>query len=158
MANATGHDTLYIGLGNPYRQDDGVGTYVVRALAADPRPGMQTAIDIGDSLQLLSRMQGYRSVMLIDAMKAGTSPGLLQRFDGHGNRWRDAAFAVSSHVLGLGEAIDLGRRLQNLPPDLTILGIEGQQFDFGIGLSPAVRACADTLISELTARHSVPAA
>ncbi len=147
-------DTLYIGLGNPCRQDDGVGPYVVQALAAMPRPGMQTAIDIGDSLQLLNRMQGHDQVTVIDALKADSSPGRVHRFDGHSEQWRAAPFAVSSHVLSLAEALDLGRTLQQLPARLTIVGIEGQHFAVGTNLSPAVRRSADSLIDELAARHA----
>jgi hydrogenase maturation protease len=47
-------------------------------------------------------------------------------------------FGVSSHAVGLAEVIELGRVLKQLPPHLSVVGIEGADFRPGAGLSPAV--------------------
>lgn len=156
--------TLLIGMGNPYRQDDGVGPYVIRKLVCARLPGVETAVDIGDSLQLLARMQDFEQVLLIDAMAASTQPGKLLELDGLQQPLHVADFFVSSHVLSIAEAIALGRKLDRLPRVLRVYGIEGQLFGHGDGLSAPVRQSADrlvihlqTILSDSPQRQSQPA-
>src|SRR5436309_1594859 len=51
--------------------------------------------------------------------------------------------AGNTHGLGLAEVIELGRALRRLPPELVIVGVEGQRFGLGDPMSPQVRACVE---------------
>ena len=48
-------------------------------------------------------------------------------------------FRTSTHLLGVAEAVELGRELDRLPQRLTVYGIEGERFDVGEGLSATSR-------------------
>ena len=52
--------------------------------------------------------------------------------------------------MGLGEAVDLAGALDLLPTDLRILGIEGVDFDNGVGLSTDVDAGVDAAVEFLS--------
>ncbi|MGE5812871.1 MAG: peptidase M52, partial [Acidobacteriota bacterium] len=47
-------------------------------------------------------------------------------------------FKVSSHQLGVVEAIELGRAMKRLPARMSFIGIEGIDFGQGEGLTSAV--------------------
>ena len=53
------------------------------------------------------------------------------------------------HALGVGDAVELARELDRLPPRLAVYGIEGESFEAGEGLSPAVEATVSALVAEL---------
>ena len=48
--------------------------------------------------------------------------------------------STSTHAVGLAEAIELARTLGRLPARLVVYGIEGERFEAGTGLTPAVSA------------------
>ncbi|WP_051939041.1 hypothetical protein [Phaeacidiphilus oryzae] len=50
------------------------------------------------------------------------------------------ANAAGTHGLGLGDAAALGAALGLMPERLVVIGVEGQDFDLGPGLSPPVAA------------------
>jgi hydrogenase maturation protease len=52
---------------------------------------------------------------------------------------------VSSHGLGLADAIGLGRALDRMPGRLIVHAVEAGDLSQGAGLTPAVAAVIDTL-------------
>ena len=82
--------------------------------------------------------------------------GALHRFEAGDTPLPSALFRVSTHRLGLAEAIELARTLGRLPPRVVVHGIEGARFDPGLPLSPDVAAAAErltqTLVAELVLR------
>jgi len=52
----------------------------------------------------------------------------------------------------LGEAVELARALELLPPMLNVIGIEGSDFSTGEGVSPAVERAAIEVADELARR------
>jgi len=57
------------------------------------------------------------------------------------------AFGLSTHGLGLAEAIELARALGALPPRCVVYAIEGASFEAGAPLTPAVSdAVADVAL------------
>ena len=85
--------------------------------------------------------------MVVDAVQADPAvPGRLHRIvidlaD------EPQVHPVSSHGLGLGEAIGLARALGRMPGRLVIHAVEAADFGQGVGLTPAVAAAADALTS-----------
>ncbi len=55
----------------------------------------------------------------------------------------------SSHALGVGEAVELARALDRLPPQLELIGITGECFAPALGLTPVVAAAVASLVDEL---------
>jgi hydrogenase maturation protease len=48
--------------------------------------------------------------------------------------------------MGAAEAIELARTLDLLPPETYVYAIEGERFDAGSGLSPAVAAAVGRVV------------
>ena len=143
-----------IGLGNPERGDDAVGLLVVRRLLKRFKrvpEGVEIRGHDGDPLALLELWRGCDAVIVVDAMRSGMPPGTVRRFEAHRKplpaRLR---FGVSTHGVGLAEAIELARALSALPPALIVYAIEGERFALGAGgtLSPAV----ERAVEEVTRR------
>lgn len=58
---------------------------------------------------------------------------------------------ASSHALGLAETVELARGLGRLPRRLVAYLVEGDCFDFGAPLSPAVAAAVDIVAARILA-------
>jgi hydrogenase maturation protease len=127
-----------IGVGNPWRRDDGAGPAVARALGG-------TSTD--DPSRLLDLWAGAERVVVVDAAASGAPAGTVHRFDGQ--RPLPAGVGSSTHAFGVADAIELARALDRLPPRLTVYAIEGADFGSGPGLSPGVARAAETLIAAL---------
>ncbi len=137
---------LVIGIGNPWRGDDGVGHAVVEALAGTP--GLTTATCSGEPAELMELWQGHDPVILVDAVVTGAAPGTLHRLDAREPLPRGARY--SSHGIGLAEAVELARSLGDLPETLIVHGIEPARLEDGAGLSPEVRDTLARVITRIT--------
>lgn len=147
---------MVIGVGNRSRGDDGVGLVVVDKLAADPRAaGIETAAVTGDLSGLGLRWTPCDDVIVVDAMVSGRPPGTVVSADWFRATPGGSAPPLSSHGLGLADAVSLARRLDRLPRSLLVVAVEGADFDHERPLSPAVRDAADEvvdLVLRVTAR------
>ncbi len=132
----TGKGPLVIGIGNPWRGDDGIGHAVVDALA--DTPGLATAKSHGEPAELMELWQGHDPVILVDAIVTGAAPGTLHRLDAREPLPRGARY--SSHGIGLAEAVELARSLGELPGTLIVHGIEPACLEDGARLSPEISA------------------
>jgi hydrogenase maturation protease len=145
-AAAGGRRVVVIGVGNEFRRDDGVGPEVLSRLRQHEAGG---AVDLvssdGEPTRLIEAWTGAALAVVVDAVLADPpSPGRLRRIVlGQG----DSADArqVSSHGLGLGEAIGLARALGRMPDRLIIHAVEAADVGHGVGLTPAVAAAVGTL-------------
>lgn len=147
-ATRPGRRVLVAGVGNIFLGDDGFGVETVRRLAAERLPeGVETA-DIGVrgvhlAYQLLD---GYDTVVLVDATERGQEPGTLYliepdapdaveprnaQLDGH-KMSPDAVLALLGTLCAGTGARPPGRTL--------VLGCEPASVEEGIGLSPSVAA------------------
>lgn len=133
--------TVIIGIGNRDRADDGAGPALVDRLAAAGLAGVRLAVAPGDMLSVLDLLDGASVAILVDAMKAGLEAGAVRRLDVSSSPFKGelSAFA-SSHVIGLGDAIELARTLGRLPPRVILYGVEARDFTPGHGLSGPVEA------------------
>jgi hydrogenase maturation protease len=127
-----------IGLGNAARGDDAAGLIAARRLG-----GLEHE---GDPVGLLDVWDGAESVVVIDAVRSGAEPGAVHRFDATDSplpaRPRSSS---STHAIGLAEAVELARALGRLPAHLVVYGIEGERFEAGTGLTPAVSAAVQAV-------------
>jgi hydrogenase maturation protease len=138
---------LVAGLGNLLLADDGVGVHAVRELGRSRQRGV-TVAEVGtavlDALHLFERAD---CVLAIDAMQAGGPPGQIYRF-----RLEDVEnpqSKVSLHDFGLRsifEFLNPPRR-----PEILVLGVEPQVINYGLDLSPPVRAALPRLLEEVEA-------
>jgi hydrogenase maturation protease len=140
---------LVVGLGTPERRDDGVGLIVVERLRAVAPKGVVIRALPRQALDLLDLWTGHDPVWVVDAVQSGAPAGTCHRLRpplpasalGHG--------APSTHGLGLAACIALAERLDALPAQLVILGIEAGCVTSGEGLTPAVAAAVPALVEQL---------
>lgn len=152
------HRGVVIGIGNRFRRDDSIGLQVLDAVT--PRlPACVDAIESnGDAVALVSTFEKAALAVLIDAVRSGGKPGTIYRFDGSHRLPSKFFRAASSHVLGLGEALELARALDRLPPKIRVIGIEAGDVGHGEGLTPAAAAAlpraADLVVQLTDSLHS----
>ena len=135
------------GFGSRYRRDDNVGPVVADAVAA-------AALDVhlvgpfSDPLDLLGPWDHADLVVIIDATRSGAVPGTLHvvELDPGGTTTAEdpgalIARSTSTHGIGLAGVWRLARAIGSAPRRVVVVGVEGQSFDFGETLSPAVAQC-----------------
>ncbi len=142
-----------LGIGSP-SGDDQAGWLTVDALAAC---GVHADRDLTlekldrPGAHLISRMENAGWVILVDAMQSGDPPGRIRRFDRNG--WQAYAHGLSSHGLGVLEALSLARALGTLPPRLDLYGIgiatAGPADQMSVEVHAAVRQLARHIAADL---------
>jgi hydrogenase maturation protease len=136
---------VVIGVGSEFRRDDGIGPEVVSRLQGEVPDGVRLVVSDGDPTRMIEAWTGVSLAVVVDAVLADPpAPGRLHRIVV--DRSADAgAHPVSSHGLGLGESIALARALGRMPDRLIVHAVEAADVGYGVGLTPAVAAAADTL-------------
>ncbi len=129
---------VVIGVGNPVRGDDGAGIEVARQVRALAAPGVRVLELDGEPSGLIDAWEGIDRAVVIDAAVSGSAPGTVRRLDAVAEPLPSGLRAASTHDFGVAEAVELGRALERLPGRLVVYGIEGERFDAGTPLTPAV--------------------
>ncbi|MGE5138908.1 MAG: hydrogenase maturation protease [Rudaea sp.] len=140
---------LLIGVGNPDRCDDSVGLVVARSLAAKNLPDVTIIESRGEGISLSETWEGADSVILVDAVSSGAEPGTVLRLEADRATVPTRMFRSSTHNFGVGEAIEMARSLNRLPRRLTVFGIEGKDFEMGIGISSEVVRAARRVVTTI---------
>ena len=110
---------LVIGVGNPWRGDDGAGLEVARRLGGVTFEGDGTGlIDVWD--------EADDEVVVVDAGASGGTPGAIRRFDARAAPLPAHSLRSSSHHFGVADAVELARSLDRLPPALSRLRHRGR--------------------------------
>jgi hydrogenase maturation protease len=140
--------TLVLGIGNELRGDDAVGLVVARRTQQHLKLGVTVREAEPDGMLLLDAWGGADLVIIVDAMSTGMSPGTIRSFD---CALPIPAYsqATSTHAFGVPQAIELGRALGRLPDRLVVIGIEGERFEHGTGLSAAVETAVDLAVGRV---------
>lgn len=144
--------TIFIGVGNTFRSDDGAGIYIVRALAKQfgRHSHYVFAESHGEGTSLMELWQGNEHVVLFDAVMLRDDPGKLYHLEANRKNIPTDFFKYSSHAFSVAEAVELSRVLDKLPAKFEIYGIEGEHFAHGESLSAPVKRSCDQLIQELS--------
>jgi hydrogenase maturation protease len=115
---------LVVGVGSPFGADT-LGWEVIDALRRRRvgKAGWVVELTTADrpGIHLLELLRGRDAAVLIDAMFSGAEPGtvrLLERSE------LARCQRYSSHALGVAEVLNLGEKLQALPPVLRLIGVE----------------------------------
>ncbi|MDH6127315.1 hydrogenase maturation protease [Kitasatospora sp. GP82] len=141
---------VVIGVGNPFRRDDGAGPAVVEALGGQVPEDTLLTVSDGEPGRMLGLWSGQDSVIVVETVHAHPgSPGRLHTLDAEQTA-RCATGPASSHGLGLGETVALAAALDRMPGELVVHAVEGEDFGLGPGLSPPVRAALPELVHRVT--------
>lgn len=140
--------TVVLGVGNPYRHDDGVGPAVADHLRSMLLAGVTVVESDGEPSRLLDCWHGAALAVVVDAVRAdGVQAGTVLRAEDLNES--SARPPASSHGVGVSEAWALGEVLGRLPQRLVVYGIVGRRFDPGLGLSPAVTQAVEEVVAAI---------
>ncbi|MFE8071854.1 hydrogenase maturation protease [Marinobacteraceae bacterium S3BR75-40.1] len=140
-----------IGIGNPDRGDDAVGREVV-IQARDQLPEQVSVLEhSGEVSGLMDCMEGAEILYLVDAAAMGLEPGSVRLFDASTKPLPALRGALSSHAMGLSEAVELARSLDMLPPVCKVLAVEAATFEAGHPLSQPVAQAVPEVVRKLVA-------
>ena len=142
LSTAPGRRVVVAGMGSEYRRDDGAGPAVVDRVAG-LLDGMVVLGPFADPLDLLGLWDDADLAVVVDAVQSGAAPGTVQLLeldpDGSGpGPVGGPSGTTSTHGIGLAGVFRLARAVGNAPRRVVVVGIEGQEFGSGTGLSPAV--------------------
>lgn len=137
-AEAAKAKTIVVGLGNDFRNDDGAGLAAFRMLRSRNVQGVHMAVLREDLTELLDLLQGVTTAYIVDAVRSGSRPGTIHRFDATDKHFSPANLPGSTHGLSLRNLLEMARLQGGLPNKLVVYGIEGEQFGYGNTMSPAV--------------------
>ena len=132
--------TVVVGIGNLDRGDDAAGRLAVRRLRTMLPPGTLACEQDGEVTSLLAAIESAASAYLIDACVSGAPAGTVRRLDVAASPLPLDTLSLSSHGLGLAEAVELARALGLLPPCCIVYAIEASSVEPGGGVSPEVSA------------------
>lgn len=144
-----------IGVGNPWRSDDGIGPYVAGLLC---ERGFDAIEESGEGARLIAAFEGRDFVILVDAMRSGAAVGTVRRFEPLREPLPSGLFHYSSHQFALAEAVETARAIGRLPAHLVIFGIEGIEFGYGNELSVPVRGAAEEVVAAIIRMAPLPRA
>ncbi len=133
---------LVIGVGNEDRGDDGVGPLVASRLKPQAGDRFEVLECRGDGAALMDAWKGADTVIILDAALSGAESGTIHRIDATTQAMPKNFLHYSTHAFSVAEAVELARALGELPRQVIVYGIEGEKFDAGDALSPAVEKAA----------------
>lgn len=137
---------LVIGVGNDFRGDDAVGLAVARRLQEQDVDGIAVVEARGEAASLIDAWDGTDAVILIDAVYSGSVPGMLHRLSRRALTRSADLFHRSTHAVSISDAIELAGAMKRLPKRLIVVGIEGEDFRAGYGLSRKVEAAVSSAV------------
>jgi hydrogenase maturation protease len=142
---------VVIGVGNPYRRDDGVGPAVIALLRERHLCGVDLVETDGEAAALIAMWDRRRLAILVDAVCADPPhPGRVHRLTVP-RPSIERARAANSHGMDLGDTVELARELGRLPERMTVYAVEAADTDLGPDLTPAVAAAAHHIADEIAA-------
>jgi hydrogenase maturation protease len=132
------------------RGDDGVGVRVTQMLMSKDLPDGVQVVDGGTrGLGLVSLMEGWQRVILVDAADVGRAPGRFVRFTPQETQLLGKDLHLSAHEAGLRDALLLAEALNLLPEEIVIYGVQPASLDWEDRLSPQVEATIPVLVGSI---------
>ena len=143
-----------LGFGNPVREDDGVGIYVIEQLNKELSAPHIEILDMGTSaFEVLFKLQGRDKIILIDAVvNTGEPVGTLFRLPAEeveGQIEDDPL--VFLHGLKWHQALSYARKMlqDEYPKDVEVFLIAVDHTRFDLNISAEAQAGADRLVKLL---------
>ncbi len=152
-------DVLVAGIGNRYLGDDGLGEATCDVLRPDLGDDVVLLAGLDDPLELISVWEGAGLAVVVDAVVSGAPPGTVHVLEIVGRVPR-MLNRLSTHVLSVGDAVELARALDKMPERLVVVGVEAAAFEPGAPrLSPEAAAAVPfvaAIVRDLVAAETRP--
>jgi hydrogenase maturation protease len=140
---------LLVGIGNEYRSDDGAGIVTARTVREKKIPAVFVKEEFGEGTSLMDAWQGFRNIIMVDAVSSGAEPGKIFRINAKKENIPADLFHNSTHKFGIAEAVRLAKVMNALPDTLMIYGIEGKDFSAGTELSSGVQEAVKKVVKQI---------
>jgi hydrogenase maturation protease len=121
---------LVFGIGNPARQDDGLGPAFISRLEKAKIPGIYLEADYQLQVEDALLFSEHQLVVVVDAIKSGRKPFVFKKI----KPAEDSSF--TTHHLSPEALLYLTQVLYERNPGVWLLGIRGYKFSLGEQLSP----------------------
>jgi hydrogenase maturation protease len=122
---------VVFGWGNESRGDDGLGPALIRRIETLPLSDVETVEDYQLQIEHALDLEGADLALFVDASRDGAAPyaflEVLPRSE----------TTPSTHALSPSALLDIYARLHGAPPPAFVLGVKGESFCLGEGLSGA---------------------
>lgn len=141
---------LILGIGNPRRGDDAAGRLLAERLnAAFPVDAFDCQTLDGEAASIIEAWSGRPLAIVVDSAVSGAPAGSIRRFDAIAAPLPAIFKTLSTHGIGLPEAIELARALGRLPERLIVYAIEGGRYNLNDQVSPEIDQALETLIKQI---------
>jgi len=130
--------TLVIGVGNPFRHDDGIGPAIIKILQIEDNQAFILVDGGTDGLALLDQLTGYKKAIIVDAVQMMAKPGTVKLFTPAEAKINIKSDVLSTHGFGLAEMLKLADEL-GIKTEIKIIGIQPKDISFGEGLSDEIK-------------------
>lgn len=154
MAELDINKTLILGIGNILLRDEGLGVRAVDLFKERYTVPRGVACFDGGTLglKLLSTVEEYRRIIIIDALSTGKPPGTIHRFTGEEIKVMKLPHRASAHEVGLKDLLTIAF-FEGFSPEVVLLGAVPLDISPGLELSPLIKgklpAIADMVRKEL---------
>jgi hydrogenase maturation protease len=148
-------DIVVVGVGNPFRGDDGAGWAVIDSLEEKVNGLVHLEKLRGGSAELLDIFSKYSKVFVVDASFSDASAGEWERIDAIRQQLPEENSQTSTHGLGLAQSVALAKNLDMLPTKLIVYAIAGDHFNISDKLSPAVEKVVEKVAEALLHEEEV---
>jgi len=145
---------LVLGIGNLFMGDDGIGARIHRLQQEQLRmPGVRVVDGGTIGLGLLGLLDGVERLIIVDAVKCGSTPGTIVRLAGEQVQ-RCIKTKLSVAEAGLSDLLAAAEPSGRLPHEIVLLGMEPAVLEAGEHLSREVASqfeiLVDPVLAELT--------
>lgn len=145
-------EVTVVGVGNELLRDEGVGLYLLRALAQEAWPPEVRFVEGGTGgYDLIAIAEGARHLVLLDALAGPGTPGDIIVFRPEDVRDGNPAMAQSLHEAGPLEVLRVAEALGIRPPRVTVVGVVVASLEPAMALSPALRGRWDEVVGHARA-------
>ncbi len=125
---------VVFGWGNESRGDDGIGPALLRRVETLGRPDVETVEDYQLQIEHALDLEGAELALFIDASRVGGAPFSFREV------LPKAEMTPSTHALSPSTLLDIYAKIKGDPPPAFVLGVKGESFALGDGLSEAAAA------------------
>lgn len=144
-------NTVVVGIGNPYLQDDRAGVVVVERLELESI-ACRTEVVFTAGFEVMDRIKGYDRAIIVDACMLGNEPGSILEV-GVDDIFTTHA-PVNSHAVTLGTILKTGSVCfpKEMPPEIRLFLIEVKEMgEFTQQMSPEVEQAVDAVVKRIKA-------
>ncbi len=138
---------LVMGLGNLLLGDEGMGVHAAQALLQTEIPEGVKILDVGTAvLDSLLDLEEADFVIVVDAVKAGGTPGTVYRVP-----FEEMA---RPETIGSMHGFDLSRVLmltgRQTKPEVLVIGVEPASMEWSLDLSPEVEKALPVVLDQVS--------